>query len=128
MNQKVRLFAFCLALALPVSSAWANPPAAVKSAQDEAGAEEKLKKEWQERYRDLISEIERTRQQIHADKTNYSKAKQRGRLRGGVADELKARVAEYEQRLAELEREFEEFPTTARRAGIPPGWLREVQP
>jgi predicted nuclease with TOPRIM domain len=42
-------------------------------------------------------------------------------------DELSKYIPEYEQRLKKLEEELQELEERARKAGVPPGWLRDVQ-
>ena len=47
----------------------------------------------------------------------------------GVLEELlNERLASNRVKLAELERELADFPNKARRAGVPPGWFRELTP
>jgi len=42
-------------------------------------------------------------------------------------DELTKYIPEYEQRLKKLEEELKALEERARKAGVPPGWLRDVQ-
>jgi len=116
-----------LGLALFANPGLATDPAASgqagAAAQDDEAA---LKADWQGRYRALVQEVEKTSAQLETDRRAYTKSKQRGRLKGGTREEVLTRIAENERKLAELEQALQQFPEEARRAGIPPGWLREA--
>jgi hypothetical protein len=122
-----------LRVALVATMGLANDPAAAAqptattqraaAAQDDEAA---LKADWQGRYRALVQNVEKTSAQLEADRRTYQKARQRGRLKGGTRDEVLTRIAENEIKLAELEQALQQFPEEARRAGVPPGWLREA--
>lgn len=123
---RLALLALAAALAAPslaASPALAQQPAAVAQPDDEEGK----KQYWQNRYRELLKSVDQTRFRLEEDRRAYTKGKQRGRLRGGSRDEVVSRIQENEKRLVELQKQLDDFPNEARRAGVPPGWLRDVQ-
>jgi hypothetical protein len=85
------------------------------------------KAEWQQRYRSLVRSVEQLRTELEENRAAYSKAKQRDRLQGSRREQLVEQIASNEKRLAELETELAAFPDEARRAGVPPGWLRDIE-
>ena len=55
------------------------------------------------------------------------KLRDRKRWQGPDRDALTAEIASAQKDLEAARREVAEFPDDARQAGIPPGWLREVE-
>ncbi len=92
-----------------------------------AGSEGAEKRVWQERYSSLISGVAHAEQRVEASRAAYSKAKQRNRLKGDLKLEILQEIQDAEAQLARLKKELAEFPDEAHRAGVPPGWLREVE-
>ncbi|MCG8588153.1 MAG: hypothetical protein MJE66_02600 [Proteobacteria bacterium] len=88
--------------------------------------EEVEKARWQELYRALWEAVDEAEAKIAATQEKYRDGRQKRRLRGEekalLLEEMKAARAERTKAREELER----FPEDARRAGVPPGWLREV--
>jgi hypothetical protein len=120
--------ALALLVALGLGAPLAGGPLlpAPARAQD-TGSSDEVRAEWQERYRDLIEQERRASERLEAARTAYADGRQRKRLRGErkleVMEELDNAEADHQKARDELEA----FPEEARRAGIPPGWLREVE-
>lgn len=91
-----------------------------------AGNEDNAKAYWQERYIELLDGVASAQRDLSEGKGAYAKAKQRNRLQGAYKTEIMDAIADAETRLARWQRELDSFPDEAHRAGVPPGWLREI--
>ena len=113
-----RATALALALTAAVSFAAAGDP----SGKDER--EREVRVQWQSRQLEAIHNVENARGRYRAASAEYQQMRHRRRMRG----ERKAQViAEHDaarEALEEAERVLAEFNEEARRAGVPPGWLR----
>ncbi len=113
-----RASALALALTAAVSIAAAGGP----SDRDER--ERAVRMQWQRRQLEAIHSVENARGRYRAASAEYQQMRHRRRMRG----ERKAQViAEHDaarEALEEAERALAEFNEKARRAGVPPGWLR----
>ncbi len=113
-----RATALALALTAAVSFAAAGGP----SGKDEH--ERQVRVQWQSRQLEAIHGVENARGRYRAASAEYQQMRHRRRMRG----ERKAQViAEHDaarEALEEAERALAEFNEQARRAGVPPGWLR----
>ena len=85
------------------------------------------KESWQQRYLELLTAVDDATSRLEVGRGTYSKAKQRGRLQGDRKRELLESISQAEADLASASEALENFPEEARRAGVPPGWLREVE-
>ncbi len=85
---------------------------------------EKQRFVWQERLRQVLVEVEeaRGREELAVDHVvkQHHRRKPRGVARQALLHELEAAGAAR----VEAEQELENFYEVARRAGVPPGWLR----
>ncbi len=107
-----------LALTAAVSFAAAGGP----SGEDER--ERQVRVQWQSRQLEAILNVENARGRYRAASAEYQQMRHRRRMRGErkaqvIADHDAAREA-----LEQAERVLAEFKEEARRAGVPPGWLR----
>lgn len=84
------------------------------------------KREWQQRYTELIVEVQTLEQRVVLGEAAYSRNKTRHRLSGERKIEIIADLNEAKAQLVDAKQRLEAFPDEARRAGVPPGWLREV--
>jgi hypothetical protein len=94
-----------------------------------AQTEEQLmeqKNEWQERYRGLLQEAERLKENAATMRSNYSQAQQRNYPRGNARQEFLIKADEAETELVKVKAQLAGIFEEARRAGIPPRWLYEV--
>jgi hypothetical protein len=117
-----------LTLAIVIAGPASSPLLATPAFAEEEMDEQQKKTFWQDKYRRLLTETETVRARLESNRTSYSKGRQRGRLRGGSGTYLTDLIASDEAKLAALEQELADFPDTARRAGIPPGWFRDLAP
>lgn len=92
-----------------------------------AQPDESEKADWQDRYRTLIENAALASVRYDAAKRAYSKNRQRNVKRGDKRKEINLTVHDAEIAKAKADEELAEFPELARRAGVPPGWLREVE-
>ena len=92
-----------------------------------AEVSESQKGEWQSRYAELITNARNSEQRVHESNTAYNKAKQRGRLRGNYKVTIMENIKSSEEDFARDQAALDAFPEEARQAGVPPGWLREVE-
>jgi hypothetical protein len=82
---------------------------------------------WQEKYRTLRYDKVRLETDIETLTNAYALAQRRNFPRGGARDKLVVQAAEAKKQLAETEEALASIHDEARRAGIPPGWLYEVE-
>ncbi len=86
-----------------------------------------LRDTWQNKYRGLLRERAQLRADVEAMNKAYALAQRRNYPRGGARAELKASAVRAEEQLVEVERDIEAIYGDARAAGVPPGWLAEVE-
>lgn len=98
-----------------------------------AQLDETEKAYWQDRYRGVLDDYDRAKAAYDAAELRYKEAQRanrRGsgskRSRGEEREAIKAAVPESAAQLGQAKDALDEFPETARHAGVPPGWLREV--
>ena len=113
-----------LLLPLP-SPAQESPPAAASPAQPAARAAEEID-EWRQTLLEARERVDEAQVQVTVAQQAFRNARHRDR-RGGERAELRAAVGAAEQELAEAEAALPELLEQARRAGVPPGVLREFE-
>ena len=91
------------------------------------GAQASLKHEWQGRYRALLAAAAEANARYSGAKARYSKNRQRNTERGKARDEINSELRDAQIAKAKADAELADFPDLARRAGVEPGWLREVE-
>lgn len=114
--------------AAPAQEGGFNPPSAARGSEsDDARGQED---EWRARVRDARNRIERARRRhdfftgltMVPGKTYYDES---GRAVITSIEQLQQLTAEALRDLQAAEQELTDLEETARRAGVPPGWLRE---
>lgn len=90
-------------------------------------AEQRSKFEWQRRYREAIARERLARSEFEQASVAWSRGMRRQRLRGERRVKARERLDAAEAELREATRDLESVPEEAHRAGVPPGWLREVE-
>lgn len=83
--------------------------------------------EWQERYRWLLRDQARLKQNVANLEHDYIASQRRNYPRGENRERLVREAEAQRKLLAEIETELEGIYAEARAAGIPPGWLSEVE-
>jgi hypothetical protein len=114
------------ALALP----GALPAAAadeVDAASAEPTADEAQKTAWQDELREKLDALAEARRRRDAALLAYKQVRHRDRVRGEPKQEAERELEAAGSALADAEERLDEFHARARRAGVPPGWLREVR-
>ncbi|MDP6980109.1 MAG: hypothetical protein QF570_16150 [Myxococcota bacterium] len=86
-----------------------------------------LKATWQRRYDQALARIASAEARIAASKKTIRKLRQRDRYQGADRTAVETEIASATRDLEAARKQVAEFPDAARRAGIPPGWLREVE-
>ena len=121
MSRRARLLTLGPALAglLAAPGAPALPTAAAATRVDEAEREM-----WQERVAERRADVERARERREAAETAVDRMRHRRRPRGDAREALFAEREAARAGVAEAELALEELLEEARRAGVPPGWLR----
>lgn len=130
MNFAARVLTIVTALACgsPLAAVVLVPAeATAQPAPAKQGEEDRAKKAWQDRYRDAFARERAARVELEAARTAYTKGRNRQRLRGDKRAQAVERIRVAEVELAEATRDLEVVPEEARRAGVPPGWLRDVE-
>ena len=89
--------------------------------------ESQRKEHWQTRYSMAIAGAAKAEARVETSRKALRKARQRDRLKGDHRTKVLADVEEAEQEVEKARALLDAFPESARRAGIPPGWLREVR-
>jgi len=110
----VALLALATGFVICVSSA---------SAEDET----QRKQDWQHQYSTVIAGAAKAEARVEASRKALRKARQRDRLKGDHRTKVLAELDEAEREVEKARAMLAKFPESARRAGIPPGWLREVE-
>lgn len=81
---------------------------------------------WQGRYQSLLEKVETARHRVERAEAEYSSNRHHRRLRGEPRRKLLDERADAESELRQAEQKLEAVQEEARRAGVPPGWLRDV--
>ena len=117
LGRRAVAFALAFLVALATGSAFAET-------EEELLAKRNL---WQERYR--VALTNRVILQNNIDKLlhNYAQAQRRNYPRGGAREAFRTQADEQKALLEETEREIFSIQEEARAAGIPPGWLAEIE-
>ena len=110
-------------LALATGFAIASSPAGASADAEEADR----KSYWQSRYSRVLTRASMAEARLETSRKALRKARQRDRFRGARRSEILSDLEEAEKEFAEANSVLVKFPESARRAGIPPGWLREVE-
>ena len=110
-------------LALATGFAIGASPAAANADAEEADR----KTYWQDEYSRVLTRASMAEANVEISRRALRKARQRDRLRGDDRVEIMANLEAAEKEFAEAHEELVKFPESARQAGIPPGWLREVE-
>ena len=100
---------------------------ATAAAQEPPSFTDLERRVWQQRYRGLLQQIEQAQLDLDTARGAYNKRRQRERLRGEHRKQAVAAIEEAETRLRDAQQGLDELPDEARKAGIPPGWLRAVE-
>jgi len=100
-----------------------NPDTATAETEEELQAK---RDHWQERYRNLLQDRMRYKDNITKSEKNYAQAQRRNYPRGGARDRFRLDTEDARKSLAQTEEAIENLFVEARRADIPPGWLYEV--
>ena len=103
-------------------------PFAAESAQaGNENSELRLKKNWQDRYRRLLQNQARLRDNAAKSRENYSRARRRNYPRGGARQQFILDADEAERDLVKVEAETMELLEQARRDALPRNWVYEVE-
>ncbi|MBJ18073.1 MAG: hypothetical protein GY910_09310 [bacterium] len=123
-----RSLAIATALTIVVATAtvlvWMTPQIASAQTAEEIRAQ---RDNWQRKYRALLSDRVRLKENIAKSRKNYSQAQRRNYPRGGARQKFLVDAENAEKALAATEEAIAEIFTDARREGVPPGWLYEVE-
>jgi len=100
-----------------------------RSAEWEAARadEDSLKKEWQERYRRALVTEKEARAQLEKTRASRVHAYKLGAYAEASPAEWTERWEQAQEDFRAAEAELAALPDEARREGVPPGWLREVE-
>jgi hypothetical protein len=110
------------ALALAITAAASL--AATEGLSSETAPERGIRLRWQTRQLEAIHSVENARDRYRAASAAYQQMRHRRRIRGERKAQVIAELAAAREALEEAERALVEFNEDARRAGVPPGWLR----
>jgi len=119
----LQLVAFSV-LALALTSP--GSVAASAGADDDASIGE-TKAEWQGEYRRLLSDKALLQRNLEAARASYSKSRRRNYPRGAAREQFLIEADTAEKELVKVEAEIKKLKSDARREGILPGWLYEVE-
>ncbi len=114
-------------MVIAMGQADASSDAESAAAKDAAKTEAALKQTWQHRYDEALARIAHAEARIVQSKKAMRKLRQRDRYQGQDREALETEMASATRDLKAARREVAEIPDAARQAGIPPGWLREVE-
>jgi hypothetical protein len=81
---------------------------------------------WVQAIRDARENLAAARARYEESREAYSKMKRRRKARGEAKQGFVQERDEAAAALADAERSLEELLESARRAGVPPGWIREA--
>ena len=107
------------ALALALAAAAAAPPAGAGSG-GQAG--------WQQRVQEARDAVEQARARRDAAEDAYDEMRHRKYPRGDARAAVEAERTAAGEALAEAQRNLDTLLDQARRAGVPPGWVRAPEP
>ncbi len=85
------------------------------------------KEYWQRKYAQIMSRASGAELRVEASRAAYREARQRDRPRGAERQKLVIELESAEAEYQTASKLLADFPEKARRAGVPPGWLREVE-
>jgi hypothetical protein len=94
---------------------------------DASSNEIQRKRTWQVKYQAVVARKNTAQRRVDVSETLLREARQRDRLKGQHRVEVFSELDAARQELAASEKALTEFPENARRAGVPPGWLREFE-
>ncbi len=114
----------CLALLLALGGPALAPPA--RGATPPVSAPQVGREAWQQRIEQAREELARARARHEAALEAYREMRHRRRARGTRKQAALKERSEAEAALDEAERRLEELLQQARRAGVPPGWIRDA--
>ncbi len=114
----------CLALLLALSGPAFAPPA--RGATPPVSAPQVGREAWQKRIDEARDELAQARARHEAALAAYRDLRHRRRARGARKQAALKERSEAEAALDEAERRLEELLQQARRAGVPPGWIRDA--
>jgi len=116
-----------LALALLLAAlGWAgSAPAGIPSAHTQV-ATPADREAWVQSIRNAREDLASARARYEGARKAYSKMKHHRRARGDRKEALVQERDEAAEALAQAERRLEQLLESARRAGVPPGWVREA--
>jgi len=106
------------------------------SSSDAEGGEKRTREYWQQEKKKLLDQINEVEAEINKMQDEYNRLMltqpaediltKRISMKNRM-DELFKLIPEYKQRLENIKKELEALEERARKAGVPPGWLRDVQ-
>lgn len=111
----MRAAALSLALVLLLA------PLAASAWDDEDAAQ---REQWQQRVIQARAKVRSARERLATAEARYSRMRSREKTRGEAKEAIEQELEEARRALAAAEQELEALPEVARRAGVPPGWLR----
>jgi predicted ribosome quality control (RQC) complex YloA/Tae2 family protein len=99
----------------------------VASASSETDRYEQTKINFQTEYSNALTKLAQAKARMTASEKALRKARQRNRLKGESRTAIYAEIEAAKVELEAAENNAARIPESARRAGVPPGWLREVE-
>jgi predicted nuclease with TOPRIM domain len=120
--------ALCLSLlvALPALAAGGGAGAPPKTAAEKRDELEAKRKEWVQKYEELVNRHATIQADLERARADYSRGRSTKHLRGEGKSGLVEEIQRLEDEFAKVDRELQEFPDLARRDGAYPGWFRDV--
>jgi hypothetical protein len=105
---------------------WAGPAlAGIPSTQTQV-ATPTDRETWVQAIRNVRDDLATARWRYEEARKSYSKMRQRRKARGARKQDLVQERDEAAAALAEAEHDMEQLLLSARRAGVPPGWIRQA--
>jgi predicted ribosome quality control (RQC) complex YloA/Tae2 family protein len=99
----------------------------VATASSETDRYEQTKINFQTEYSNALTKLAQAKARMTASEKALRKARQRNRLKGESRTAIYAEIEAAKDELETAENNAAQIPESARRAGVPPGWLREVE-
>lgn len=90
-------------------------------------SEEQLRLAWQQRYRDARKRVTEARKRVAESVNQYRLMRHRQHARGKAKAQIEDELLAARSELEAAEEELAALPELARRAGVLPGWLRELE-
>ena len=115
--------ATALALVLTAAVSFAAP----EGLSSETQRERAMRMRWQSRQLEATHSVDNARDRYRAASAEYQQMRHRRRIRGERKAQVISELDAAREALDEAERALVEFNQEARRAGVPPGWLRAAQ-